>query len=775
MSDDIARFKAAMKHNSDNFAEWAGGERLYPEDRDIVGGTLCPDGGDWAVYDARGQTGIIGVHHDNWSDIHPVKLKSAKKFGVNLRAKPIARRVSTIDLMHRYRWIANVFLNWLHVHGGSPFDIWSSTEDIAAAYQAEAADFPDDPHLALYWLMHFGLCCDPRYDDVAQAIRANGHDQTLENARLALAFFDGTGVDHDVDLTPGYNPQGKDYSRLFLRRRANLLFWTYSLSYRGSGAAEPIWTSVSLSRGPDTYALLRMRWLVNNLKKYDLWDVLGERVLDPQNDDIPFISYPRLLHPTQPGGTDMADALVQELLATRPLWANRYTSFATSVLHDIRMLVGDKPALKAAALTIFDGDLGNERLADILQAVGEDAYGDATTRNKLAEFEALFEGLRSLRKPDQTKPIFAAADQLLSGLDAAGLLFFVGATTGATARQALLRYLILTPVADQEDHIVSLYPRAAFTKYDLKYVFDPPERAAADKPDQPLARAMLRILALPVESYSAAHLRDWAIEAACRALRPVAHAPGMFEQIMSLIEAATPADLPEMLFQHLFNVEHEAPHQPLKALEVDQLTRLVTAGLAYATANPDRFHDTFRLVQRCTEHCPQLVSSPSTPVFKALTAFLKRPAAHFDKPKDHSDAISAASLATLPQLHQEPVFDAMLDLVDAGHREVFKSGIFAFYMGEYNVTPKLTQPQVERLLNTCLAQLRAYPDDTREALRSIGDCTTPNALPWIKKALSDSSVLSVLDGIKIDFLPAAVKVEGALQYLLEDIEEADET
>ncbi|MFV0680515.1 hypothetical protein [Ottowia sp.] len=265
-ADDIASFESAVVHWSVGHVDWVGGVQVWPSDRDIAGGGLYPDSGDAVVYDARGRSGLMGVHHDNLSDIHPVKLKSAKKFGITLRQKNIPRRVPTEELIRRYNWISTLFIDWLHVDGASPFDHWPTPQAITAAFEDECQDFAHDPHLALYWLMHFGLCLDPRYAEVADAVRGHGHDQMVERVRLALAFFDHTEVSHDIDLIPRYNPLNKDYSRLFLRRRANLLYLNWSQSYRGDGQPlDLLWQSVVLYRAGDAWAIRRACWLRNNL------------------------------------------------------------------------------------------------------------------------------------------------------------------------------------------------------------------------------------------------------------------------------------------------------------------------------------------------------------------------------------------------------------------------------------------------------------------------------------------------------------------------------
>lgn len=774
MSNDIVGFETAIKREIHNFSTWAGTTLIDLADRDVVGRAIHPESGDWVVYDARGQTGLLGVAHDNWSDITPVKIKNAKDRGINLRLKKIPRLVSTIDLMKRYIWINDVFLSWLHVNGGSPFSVWKTPEDMSQAFEAEAAEFADDPHLALYWLMQFGLCLDPRYAQVADAIRARGHDQTLEQARLALAFFDGTGPEHDFDLTPSYNPNGKDYSGLFLRRRANLLYQTYSQSYRGNGAVDPLWLSVSLSRGQDRYAIIRMRWFRNNLEKYDLWDTFADRLNDPANDNIPFIAYARLFQPGRDDTAALADALVAELVQTRPTWSNHHSAFGKVILEDICTHVGDKPALRAAAMTVFDGDLGNDAFATILASMGEAGWGSPETREKLAGFEAIFDGIRSLRMSDQTKTdaLLGQADELLARLEQTELSFFVGASTNANARIALLRHVMLNAVPGQEDHIFSLHRHCAFKDYDLKYVFQPKSLALATDPQQPLARAMLRILALPPEGYSSAHLCERAVEAACLALRPIAHLPDVFDAIMTLLEGTPPAHVPDAVFYHLFDDRSKSDHQPTQQLNSDQTQRLVLTCLSCVREAPDAFRYPLGLVQTCLAQHPDLIKDSQTLVFKSLLQIIGLPEGTFKAPHEYRDAVELACHPLAPLMHRPDIWTLLLDMVEDGNRAVFTSGLFAYEMARHDTVAKLTQPQIERLLGICVSQLQAFPGDSRHANRAIEACVSPLALPWVRKTLADESLLDAIKRQPNGFM-ARYELERLLKDLVEGIEEID--
>lgn len=782
MTDDAALFENAVKNNHLNFADWAGAEEVSVGDRDVVGRAIYPDGGDIVVFDTRGRTGFIGIHHDNWSDIHPIKIKNAKDKGYNLRQKKLPRQVPTLELIKRYLWITNVFLDWLHVAGGSPFDMWKTPDEIDAAFGAEAQDFAQDPYLALYWVMHFGLCGDPRYADLAQTVRAQGHDQNNDKMRMALAFFDTTEVDHDIDLTPRYNPGNKDYAQLFLRRRANLLYMTYGQSFRGGGAAEPLWQSVALYRRCDDHAIIRMRWLRNNLAKFDLWDVLRNRLDDPDSDDIPFISYPRIFQPQQTQTAALADKLVAEVLDTRPMWSNRFGAFGKAILHDVRNHVGDKSALRAAAVIVFDGDMGNAQFAEILASLGEEGFGSAAVREKLATFEGMFDGIRNLLtdKRDRIDAIFAQADALLGGLSQSDMVFFVGASTQHNATQVLLRHVLLNEVPDREDHIVSLFPRAAFADHELKSFFGVDHPPLVTTPDGPVVRALLRVLALPETAFAAEHRRQRAVQSVCDLMRGVLHEPDVFDPVIAQMERSDSDVVCTTLLEYMFRHNSRAAAQPLDHLSQDQVARLMAAALAHAQKNPDDFRKGLRLIVECTAQHPATVSDPKARFFKDLLVFTQTPDAAFGAPLDRADALSAVFRALCPAAQVPAVFDRLMALIEAdmpeGTARAIFDGVFVEYAYEPERNPvlRLERAQVERMLQTTLDYALRRPEKAREALQVIRACAAPDAKDWLTRTRADTSVFKRLEAYQDNFVPLSLKLEDALEDALETIADQDE-
>ncbi len=601
IEDDIARFEALLIDWGICYADWAGGHRVYPQDRDIVGGGLYPDGGDWVVYDERCRSGFIGVHHDNWSDIHPVKLKSGQKFGANLRLKKIPRRVSTEELMRRYLWISSVFIHWLHVDGASPFDHWDSPEAIANDYQTDSGDFADDPNLALYWLLHFGLCHDPRYVEVAAAVREYGHDKSMEKIRLALVFFDHTGLEHNIDMTPSYNPQQENFRHLFLRRRANLLYLTYSQSYRGAGAAEPIWQSVSLYRAGDPFAIRRMRWLKNNLQQFELWQTLADRLYDSDNNDIPYINYPRVFQPDRVDTDQLADALIQEIMATRLSWRSHSPAWIKEVLWDIREHGCDQTIFKTAVMQVFEGDWAHKRFADILSALGEGELDNPQSHRALADFNTIFTGIDRLILHPQPRidQLLAASDALLNNLTPQAINYLVGATDSHDLSKVLLRYVLTHPAPAQEGHIVRLFLRTAISNHELvNYFGEAPANLISGSQD-PVFVALLRVLKLPDAAFANDGQQSSSTDSACALLLPVAHYPGIFEALTELIDADHDGERLNRILQNLFLWKYSGRNNPMAVLSKAQVELLLDRCIGYICQRPDNFFWAKRIIESC--------------------------------------------------------------------------------------------------------------------------------------------------------------------------------
>lgn len=670
-------------------------------------------------------------------------------------------------------------MGWPRAVIGSPFEVWKTPEDIETAFRAEAEDFADDPELALYWVMHFGLCDDPRYAEVAAMVRAQRHDSNHDRLRMALAFFDATGIEYDIDLTPRYNPRGEDNSRLFMLRRADLLSLTYAQSYRGGGALDPLWHSVSLYRRGDDRAIIRMRWLRNNLAKFDLWDALRARLDDADSDDIPFIAYARVFQPGRPGTAALADALVAEVLETRPTWSSRYGAFGKVVLHDIRDHVDDRQALLAAAEIVFEGDRGNPQFSEILASMGEEGFGDAAQRAKLAAFEGLFEGIRNLvsEGAGRVPEVMQQSDVLLGALDPGELSYFVGACTQSDATKVLLRHVLLRDAPDREAHIVSLVARAALADHELGRFFGQDHPPLVTAPDSAVARALLKVLELPQTAFASDHKRKRAVDSVCDMLRAVVHAPDLFDPVISLIGQSDNGVVPARLLAKMFPHRTHAASQPLAQLSEDQAARLMTVALAHAHENTPDFRTGLRLVAECAAHHPATISDPEAPLFKDVVAFTQIPDTAFRNPLDRADALELVFGVTRAAVQVPAVFDRLMGLIAADTPQGTAQAIFSGAFTSYEEAPsggpvsRLGPAQVERMLDAALDCILRTPARAKAPLRAIKASAVPTAKDWLTRKLADRSVFERLEAADRPSARLSRDLEDALEQALERMDD----
>lgn len=105
-----------------------------------------------AIHDTRCQTGAHSYDQDTGA-IRGLALKCPGDFDVDGKAKKINRSVGAVPFLYRYQWFLLYFTDWDSV---GPF-LWASLEDTIEDYKNEKKQFDKDPHLALFWLLFFGV------------------------------------------------------------------------------------------------------------------------------------------------------------------------------------------------------------------------------------------------------------------------------------------------------------------------------------------------------------------------------------------------------------------------------------------------------------------------------------------------------------------------------------------------------------------------------------------------------------------------------------------
>jgi len=187
--DYIEIFEKEMKDWGYYYPKFAGCEVLEVcEDNQIKGRCIYPSSGDWVVNDIRGKSGTYGVSHDE-SYICSLKLTKPENYHIDITQEPLTLQVNAETLLYRYQWIGWLFSDWNH-GVSTPYGLWDSTEEIHETFELEKDSLSKDPHLALYWLLHFGLTVDEKYKDIREIVLKYKLKDKLSFLEIAMLYFD---------------------------------------------------------------------------------------------------------------------------------------------------------------------------------------------------------------------------------------------------------------------------------------------------------------------------------------------------------------------------------------------------------------------------------------------------------------------------------------------------------------------------------------------------------------------------------------------------------
>ena len=226
MNDKIGKFIELMNlYKREKYCVFAGAKRLESvceDDQIITDEIICPEGGDFIVWDSRCLKGTYGI--GSYGKIASVKVKKPTSHGISYRKKPIERIIGTDVLIRRYFWIEDLFSNALHRDTPSPFNAFKNLEEIDLAYENEKTYLSNDPWLAMYWLLHFGFCSDSRLHEIIDLIESESFNKKIdedltEYLAQATYFFRNTDQNFSFTIEDNYGGESKD---LFLRRRSYL-------------------------------------------------------------------------------------------------------------------------------------------------------------------------------------------------------------------------------------------------------------------------------------------------------------------------------------------------------------------------------------------------------------------------------------------------------------------------------------------------------------------------------------------------------------------------
>ncbi len=381
---DFESFRKTLLYGfEDLFLDFAGGKMLGVEDHE-VSNSIYPESGDWVFYDKRCQAGTFGVSHDDFS-FKKVTIKNPEQHGVDYSLPKIKRVVSTKELNKRYIWLAFFFCNWEHREFETPFDYeWDKKAEtfeqnvagLNRTFNREIKKLKDDSYLAMYWLLHMGICCDDRYEQVKEQVikhklnevAVNGDDYMRENIRECLAFFDELGDYQNLSLDSKYHKvKNKD---LFLIRRANAIYNTQSsASYQGF---EKAWLSVALYPKGDECSVQRINRLTKNLAEHNDWDKFEEKLqsekIDVKNPPILLLNYVIASNPNTEDKSHFANSFLEELQENKKLWdTNNTRDWVGTMLYNLKGLYTQIQLLQEMMEFYFRNDFDGQEYKELFE------------------------------------------------------------------------------------------------------------------------------------------------------------------------------------------------------------------------------------------------------------------------------------------------------------------------------------------------------------------------------------------------------------------------
>lgn len=479
---DFEQFRTTLIYGFDDiFCNFAGGKKIYVNDNELVykrKNWIHPESGDWVFYDKRCQAGTFGVSHEDFS-ISKVTLKKPEEHEVDYSLPKIKRVVSTQKLNERYIWLAFFFCSWEHRVQDAPFNKnWGSNiatfdQNLAAlnkTFNKEIKHFKDDPYLAMYWLLHTGICCDDRYEQVKQQVvelglhqkAINGDEYMLEEIQQCLVFFEQLDDYQNLSLDTRYRQL--ENKELFLIRRAYVVYITQSCASDNKNHFEKWWQSVFLYPKLSKTLIFRMYWLRKNLVIHNQWDKFDAKIqsekIDIENPSIPLLSYVLASHPNIENTSRYADLFLSELKTQK--WSDKSVkNFAGTMLWNLKELFTDTATLKEVMDFYFFRRFDNEEYQDIVEYhFGKDTNTEEALEHQ-QQLDKLLENFDSYwdvnqKTFDSNQKILENCHQYLQQLDESIIRGLVKVANSKNTAYVLIEYLFLSKLEDKQELLLRL-------------------------------------------------------------------------------------------------------------------------------------------------------------------------------------------------------------------------------------------------------------------------------------------------------------------------------
>lgn len=496
------------------------------------------------------------------------------------------RDPSSAELAERYQWLVWLLARPM-LQDGEPMQsaedlagsavghflhTWPGATDQEDALESELALLADDPHLAVYWLLHTALLGR----DAERAAVLAGIGGTAGRNELLDAFvevFGTMGPDGDLPVVPD-----------FRARRSMLLEYLV-----GEENGRPRAALTAIEACPDFNPLGRASWVVRGLEEGDLSDTEVAGALDRLPASAAALALRAVLdHRAGREHSPHADALLPLLSDTGHDWTARVWGLAA-----VMPVAGDGHALAGAAASLLEKDpYSRPCLAAVARAhelTGEEPVltAEGLGRRREAAEASAAHLTRLQEEPDDAGAILAAVDD--PGLaEVLARRILLRADLDGPAEEAV-RWALGTILGSDRGDRTGL-AAAGLAHLPAESRAHTVSKLRVDSPDDPLVRVLDHLLEHTPEPRASDIVADMhndgLKEAAIKALAPVAHEPAVFDRLMRLAELPAPGSTVEKLWDELFNPFDE-PTYILHRLTPEQAERAARAMITTQLEHPD--------------------------------------------------------------------------------------------------------------------------------------------------------------------------------------------
>lgn len=573
------RFEETMFNWSNLYYNWAGMIKInVMDDSEITENSTLISDGDWIVNDVRGKSGTYSISHEDYS-IEKIKVKNAKKHGINYSQESLKLKVNTVELMKRYQWFTGLFISWTHCQTVQYSEnLFKNAEDVSKKYLDEKSTFAKDPHLALYWLLHFGFTLDKRYDEVLGIVNKNNYASSkLIYFELAKAFFNKTNAFYNLEIV-----KNEEFKDLFLKRRSYLIFWAHSYNNYNINNLDLWWKSISIYPKIDEQLIVKIRWLKNNLKKCNAWNPFENLVKD-EIKDTPLLSYIFACNPNTNGKdkTKYSNHLLCELYEHRNHWKSPHKKqFGELLIWDIKNWVSDKSLLEKVSEFYFQGNETCEKYQDIQVILGNNNKNIEEVRKHLKALNTLFEGYDRFDTPTDKKKVYhQKITAYLEKLTPKILKEVMVNVKNHELAKRCFAYLWLSDIKNKKEVLIRLFIYVEFSDYDInKELFGENfPQLIKDEKDSNLTIAK-EFLFIPEADFRNDYMWEKSKEAAVMFFLKITHLPSVFEYLIKTIKQAPTKKNKKILcaiYNGLFSKEYTTKINPVLQFSKEQIEQML--------------------------------------------------------------------------------------------------------------------------------------------------------------------------------------------------------